>query len=78
MGFENRQVVLIQLSIMPIFPSNTQKMCYTIYRSIKKVISLRNISKVFSQFISYIYGLCFTIRIIKCLCHFASVNHINL
>ena len=31
-----------------------------IYRSIKKVISLRNISKVFSHF-SYINGLCFTI-----------------
>ena len=29
MGFENRQVVLIQLSIMPIFPSNTQK-CVTL------------------------------------------------
>ena len=51
---------------------------YGVYRSVKKVISLRNISKVFSHFLKYIYGLSFTINVIKLSCNFVSINHINL
>ena len=43
------------------------------YRSFKKVISLRNISKVFSHFY-----YTFTIHVIKFSCHFVSINHINV
>ena len=42
-----------------------------------KVISLRNISKVFFTFLLYINGLCFTIHVIYFSCHFISINHIN-
>ena len=45
---------------------------------LKKVISLRNISKVFSHFFKYINGLSFTIHVINLSCNFASINHINV
>ena len=45
------------------------------YWSIKKVISLRNISKGFFTFSLYINSLCFTIHVIKFSCHFISINH---
>ena len=51
---------------------------HTLYRSIKKVNSLRNISKVFFTFLLYIDGLCFTIHVIKFSCHFVSINHTNI
>ena len=50
----------------------------TVYRSIKKVISLRDISKVFSHFFKYINGLSFTIHVINLSCNFVSINHINV
>ena len=47
------------------------------YRSIKKVLPLRNISKGFSLFIKYI-GLGFTVHVIKFSCNFVSKNHIKV
>ena len=45
---------------------------------IKKVISLRNISKDFSHSLKYINGLSFTIHVIELSCNFVSINHINV
>ena len=47
------------------------------YRSITKVISLRNISSFFT-FLLYINGLCFTMHVINFSWHFISINHINV
>ena len=47
------------------------------YRSIKKVISLRNISKVFFTFLLDINGVYFTKFFILFSCHFIFINHIK-
>ena len=48
---------------------------FNIYGSIKQVISLRNISKVFFTFFFYINGLCFTVHGELITCHFISINN---
>ena len=59
--------------------SNTCSSIYYLYRSIKKVISLRNVSKsFFIFFFKYINGLSFTIHVIRLSCKFVSINHINV
>ena len=60
--------------------SNTCSSIYYLYRSIKKVISLRNISKSFFIFffLKYINGPSFTIHVIRLSCNFVSINHINV